>query len=136
MARCAAEQIANTLDHCDSPPWLVYVNACEGGMERDQAAGFLQSVAGLASAFLNRGVTAYLAPLWKIDDAAAMELAQAFYQSLVLDRTTVGEALRLARRQVRQAHPGSPTWAGMTLYGDSTATVMQRVGALISGEDG
>ncbi len=132
----AAEQIANTLDHCDSPPWLVYVNACEGGMERDQAAGFLQSVTGLASAFLNRGVTAYLAPLWKIDDAAALELARAFYQSLVLDRTTVGEALRLARRQVRQAHPGSPTWAGMTLYGDSTATVMQRVGALISGEDG
>ncbi len=85
--------------------------------------------------------------------AAAVEatknMAAAFYEALLIRRTSLGEALALARRSVREgepdldelvtrtpgggvssqdtATPRSAGWAGMVLYGDPTPTVLQRL---------
>ncbi len=142
-----ASEIRNTLMVCDAPPWLVYANACESGRESGATQRYQEHVHGLATAFLVPGVTAYVAPLWPIDDRAAMLAATDFYQALVLDRATLGEALRLAKRAALSrlpeldpdaAHASIPvtatvglSWASLVLYGDPTATLMQRLGTLL-----
>src|SRR5262249_32771111 len=65
-----AKELRNTLAWCESPPWLVFANACEAGMESDAApARYQGDVFGLATAFINQGVAAYIGPLWPLDDA-------------------------------------------------------------------
>jgi CHAT domain-containing protein len=103
----------------------------------------------MASAALSQGVAAYVGPLWKISDTDAKNLAAAFYEALLIRRTSLGEALALARRSVREGEPNldelvvrsshsadsdeerttprSAGWAGIVLYGDPTPTVLQRL---------
>jgi CHAT domain-containing protein len=69
-----------------------------------------------------------------------------FYQQLLKERQTVGEALRKAKVMVKRKYydtalgrPGETeganqrvalvSWAGLVLYGNSTATIGQRLGA-------
>jgi CHAT domain-containing protein len=101
----------------------------------------------MATAALSQGVAAYVGPLWKISDTDAKNMAAAFYEALLIRRTSLGEALALARRSVRDgvpdldelvtrsmsghaqeaSTPRSAGWAGMVLYGDPTPTVLQRL---------
>jgi hypothetical protein len=64
-------------------------------------------------------------PLWKIAEADAKNLAADFYEALLLRRTSIGEALAVARRRRKQE--GSAGWTGVVLYGDPTPTVLQRL---------
>lgn len=144
-----AQAIGNTLDWSDTEPWLVFANACGAGMDGDSSPRYQGEVFGLASAFLNQGVAAYVAPLWPIDDVVAADMADVFYVSLLKDRQTAGEALRQARVAAKRkyydlasldgddATAGQPpsgglallSWAGMVLYGNSTTTIGQRLGS-------
>ena len=112
----------------------------------------------LASAVLGQGVPAYIAPLWKISETDAKNLAAAFYEALLLRRTSIGEALALARASIRDGEddldevmtrvyhgprdgdegrvPVSAGWTGMVLYGDPTPTVMQRLSPAETRADG
>lgn len=142
----SAQSIGTTLDWSDTEPWLVFANACEAGMEGDERR-YQGDVFGLASAFLNQGVSAYIAPLWPIHDAVAAEMAGVFYNGLLKERQTAGESLRLARVAAKGRYyepilsaggDGSTaaaaglallSWAGIVLYGNSTTTIGQRLGA-------
>jgi CHAT domain-containing protein len=128
-----ASAIRNTLAWTESPPWLVFANACEAGMDAEASAGHYQGdVFGLATAFINKGVAAYIAPLWPVDDAVAAQLAVGFYQALLLDRMSLGEALHRAKALARQ-EPAEPprharaalSWASVVLYGDPTPRLLQ-----------
>jgi CHAT domain-containing protein len=79
----------------------------------------------MASAALGQGVAAYVGPLWKIAESDAKNLAADFYEALLLRRTSVGEALALARRRLKSEQ--SAGWTGLVLYGDPTPTVLQRL---------
>jgi hypothetical protein len=143
--RLSAQAIRNTLRWLDTQPWLVYANACEAGMDHGTPAIYQSDVFGLASAFLDHGVSVFVGPLWRIDDRVAARIAQVFYEQLLKERQTVGEALRIAKADakrttfdaaMRQADGGRSaervamvSWAGLVLYGNSTATFGQRVGA-------
>jgi CHAT domain-containing protein len=102
----------------------------------------------MASAALGEGVAAFIGPLWKIRDSDAKNMAAAFYEALLMRRASLGDALSLARRSVKEGEPdldqlsvvedgadgGGPLrrpqsagWAGMVLYGDPTPTVLQRL---------
>jgi len=142
-----AFELRHTLANAHVTPWLIYGSACEGG--RDGSGGYHDGVYGIASAALGQGVAAYVGPLWKITETDAKNLAAAFYDALLLRRTSVGEALALARRSVKQGEPDldelraamddrsaaesyqgpirSAGWTGMILYGDPTPTVLQRL---------
>lgn len=133
--RLEANQLRNTLENMDAPPWLVFANACEAAME-SAAPRYQGSVYGLATAFINHGVAAYIAPLWPVDDGMAQMIALEFYRQLLSERVSLGEALRLAKALARTA--GTPAddsapsstgearqwaslgWASMVLYGDPT----------------
>ena len=121
-----AFELRHTLANADVTPWLVYGSACEATRE---AAGaehrYHDGVYGMASAALGQGVAAYIGPLWKIAEGDAKNLAADFYEALLLRRTSVGEALVLARRRLKEA--GSAGWTGVVLYGDPTPTVLQRL---------
>ncbi|HET9702610.1 MAG TPA: CHAT domain-containing protein [Vicinamibacterales bacterium] len=144
-----AFELRHTLANAQVTPWLIYGSACEGASDGGEGRGYHDGVYGMASAVLGQGVPAYIAPLWKISETDAKNLAAAFYEALLLRRTSVGEALALARASIRdgeddleelmtRVHKGpqegdearvarSAGWTGMVLYGDPTPTVMQRL---------
>jgi len=135
-----AREMRNTLAWTASPPWLVFANACEAGMDAGTPVGPYQSdVFGLATVFINQGVAAYIAPLWPVDDAVAAQLASDFYRALLMERTSLGEALRLAKTKAKRALLGPTTdnserlipprkalsWASFVLYGDPTPRLLE-----------
>lgn len=146
-----ALEIRNTLADQQAPPWLVFANACEAGMDGMPAERRYQSnVTGLATAFINQGVAAYIAPLWPIDDLLAQFISLEFYRHLLTERTTIGEALRRAKEAARtMTYPSEPHgrtsgrangsgrqedrlwaglgWASLVLYGDPTEELYQAI---------
>ena len=133
-------EIRNTLADHPSPPWLVFANACEAGMDGARPnRKYHDNVFGLATAFINQGVAAYIAPLWPIDDLLAQYIALSFYRELLCERATLGEALRRAKAAARHlAYPdvvdrngngdqawASLGWASLVLYGDPTEELFQ-----------
>lgn len=132
-----AQEIRNTLTRAARSPWLVYANACQAAMESGMPDNRYQGdVFGLATAFIQQGVAAYIAPLWRINDTLAAQMAVDFYHALLLNSASLGEALRFTRLEAKQQATGAeqstdnslplPTeiglgWASMVLYGDPTA---------------
>jgi hypothetical protein len=139
-----AQSIRNTLRWRETQPWLVYMNACEAAQDGTPKA-YQTHVLGLVTAMLDQGVNVCIGPLWRIDDVVAADIAQLFYQQLLKQRQTVGEALRFAKAAAKAqyydplVHADDATqwdervavisWAGLVLYGNSTATIGQRFGA-------
>ena len=96
-------------------------------------------VYGLATACINQGVAAYIAPLWPVDDQVAKILAVAFYKSLLANRLSLGESLFRAKAAVREKlgtsggisenNAGVPrvvlSWASFVLYGDPTRRLLE-----------
>lgn len=104
-------------------PQLVFVNACHastGGGWTETARG----VYNLASALLTRGTRHYLAPLWQIPDDDALTFALRFYE-LLLTAQPVGEAMRLARNQLKV--PASA--GGYALYGEPRTVLADVIAA-------
>lgn len=140
-----AQEIRNTLARVKNPPWLVYANACEAAMSADnlRKAQYQGDVFGLATAFINQGVAAYIAPLWDINDSLAAQMAIDFYHALLLNTASLGEALYFARQMAKQQIFGngkslvtnlSPMpakigmgWASLVLYGDPTARLQEKL---------
>jgi hypothetical protein len=142
-----AFELRHTLANADVTPWLVYGSACEGARDGDAGGTYHDGIYGMASAALGQGVGAYIGPLWTISETDAKNLASAFYDALLLRRSSIGESLALARRSVKEGEPDldelqvaiseraasgrapvrSAGWAGMILYGDPTPTVLQRL---------
>lgn len=142
--KLTARAIQNTLRWRDTQPWLVYANACEAAMESTAASTMYQhDVFGLASAFLDHGVSVFVGPLWRINDRIAARIAKDFYHQLLKERRTVGEALRIAKKEAKAdtfdklaevdhrpaGRVENVSWAGLVLYGNSTATFGQRLAA-------
>lgn len=132
-----AQEIRNSLARTQSPPWLVFANACQAGMDAGARPRQYQgNVFGLATAFINQAVAAYVAPLWPIDDAVAAQLATDFYRGLLLERLSLGEALYRSKMEVRASLSQTPAgavlparvalgWASLVLYGDPTPRFLQ-----------
>lgn len=97
-------------------PSLVFVNACESGRSRTDARGQHH---GLAAAFVDLGVQAFVGPLWPVGDEASARISVLFYEALARG-ASVGEALREARVACAQEIPGDPlvSWASYVVYGD------------------
>lgn len=135
-----ARDIRNTLAWTESPPWLIFANACEASMEGESTAGKYQGdVYGLATACINQAVAAYIGPLWPVDDQIATQIAIEFYKSLLVSRLSLGESLLRAKTMVKQRQqqlasdsPDSAvvprqalSWASFVLYGDPTRQLLE-----------
>ena len=110
-----AFELRHTLANAQVTPWLIYGSACEGaqdGSDKSTKGAYHDGVYGMASAALGEGVAAYLGPLWKIKDVDAKNMAAAFYEALLMRRASLGDALSLARRSVREGQPEESGGAG------------------------
>jgi CHAT domain-containing protein len=100
---------------------LVFLNACASARDSDapSSGAWEATVSSVANAFLFGGAVAVVGTLADVSDRHAARLAEAFYRR-VLESTPIGEALRAARLECRQApeSAGSPTWLSFVLYGN------------------
>ena len=98
---------------------LVFLNACHSG----QVALSLTGLGGWADKFFREArASAFVGTLWEVSDELAAEFAASFYSALA-EGKTLGEALRGARRQIREKEKANPTWLAYSLYGDPNGTV-------------
>ena len=104
---------------------LVFLNACQSGYAANEPdpqpdGEYLQGKAeGLASAFIYGGALGCVGSLWPIFDDPAADFAIHFYNN-VLRGYMIGEAVRLARRKIKEDYNDQITWAAYVLYGDPT----------------
>jgi hypothetical protein len=83
---------------------MAFLNACQLGQGRQ----LLGEYAGMAAAFLGLGVGAVVAPLWKVDDTVAREVAESFYAA-VLAEDGISPAEQLRKERIATAgKEGSP----------------------------
>jgi hypothetical protein len=97
---------------------LVFLNACQlgaGGMVLNMGSGWPQ-------AFLDVGASAFIGPLWSVQDESARDAATHFYEELRVGKS-MGEALQTMRKKWLDG--GSVTFLAYTLYGDPTAKVVR-----------
>jgi hypothetical protein len=92
---------------------FVFLNACEAGV----AGETLAQLGGLVGAFLAEGARGFIAPLWKVDDVEARDVAVEFYRRTLIDGETVSEAMRQIRRQFSN-DSGSATTLAYVFYGN------------------
>lgn len=104
---------------------LVFLNACESASianeeQPQRVQAYLQEPAeGLASAFIYGGALGCVGSLWPIYDKPAADFAIHFYNNL-LSGYMVGDAVRIARRKIKENYQDEITWAAYVLYGDPT----------------
>jgi hypothetical protein len=98
---------------------LVFLNACQAG----RAGVSLTGMGGWAPRFLRAGAGAFVGPYWSVRDRSAACFARAFYRELLAGEP-IGEAGRKARLEVREKHPGNPTWLAYTVYADPLARLI------------
>jgi hypothetical protein len=67
----------------NSPVRLAFLNACQVGQGREMFGVY----AGMAAALIRIGVTGVVAPLWKVDDTVAREIAEAFYPAVFAEHS-------------------------------------------------
>jgi len=107
--RLYASQLALLLaDH--DPMRLAILNACEGGR-----SGERDIFSSTASILVSQGLPAVIAMQYQITDRAAIEFAQAFYESLT-DRVPVDAAVVEARKAISVAVANSVEWGTPVLY--------------------
>jgi hypothetical protein len=98
---------------------VVFLNACQVGAGDSQ----LGIYSGVAAAFVEAGASAVVAPLWKINDAIAMEIAFDFYAAAAKGEP-LSEVLRKAREPfVRNFETKSATWMAYQLFGHPSFVV-------------
>ena len=98
---------------------LVFLNACHSG----QVALSLTGLGGWADKFFREArASAFVGTLWEVSDDLAAEFARCFYTALA-DGSTLGEAVRTARLQIREKEKANPTWLAYALYGDPNGKV-------------
>ena len=97
---------------------LVFVNACYSG----RVTGSYQGYVGMAENFVRSGASSCVTTLWSISDDSASRFAGQFYSHL-LDRRTVGEALREARIYSWRNEDDLLTGLSYTLFGNPESLV-------------
>ncbi|MGH7506260.1 MAG: CHAT domain-containing protein, partial [Longimicrobiales bacterium] len=114
-------------------PELVFINCCHLGrtdverspdveqdplrMEAEQQRLRHRLAANLAAEFIRMGVRAVIAAGWAVDDGAAVTFATSFYRQMLKGKP-FGDAVRRARQDAYEQHPGVNTWGAYQCYGD------------------
>ncbi len=99
---------------------LVFFNACGMG----QQGWALTGLGGWARRWIGGcGCSAFIGPMWSVDDRLAHEFARRFYQALGANET-LGAAVLEARLHVRTLDPSDPTWLAYSIHGHPNARLV------------
>ena len=107
--RITAEELsALELTSCE----LAVLSACETNVGLRLAG---QGILSLQSALHAAGARATIASMWKVDDAATLELMQRMYAALWGDGLSLPDALWRAKSELRELGYPVRDWAAWTL---------------------
>jgi CHAT domain-containing protein len=91
-------------------------------MPAGEIYGFTQ-MSGWASQFMAAGAGGFVGTLWPVRSPAARMFATSFYDAMVRQNSTLGEASLHARKSIIEDLE-DPTWLAYTVYGSPSAGVM------------
>jgi CHAT domain-containing protein len=99
------------------PVELVVLSACQTGLGREVKG---EGLVGLTRGFMYAGAARVAASLWKVDDAATMELMGRFYRGMLKEGLRPAAALRAAQLEMwRTKRWREPYyWAAFVLQGE------------------
>jgi hypothetical protein len=110
-------------------PELVFVNCCHIGKISGVAEEFYQQryklAANIGTQLIENGVRCVIAAGWAVDDSAALEFADVFYDRM-LSGYTFGDAVSEARKSVFAKYSNTNTWGAYQCYGDPFFRFEQR----------
>jgi hypothetical protein len=98
---------------------FIFMNACRS----DRKVPGYTRMGGWANSFLATGAGAFIGTLWEVRDETAALFAEKLYEQLLVAKQPFGVALKEARKCVKAAAPGDPTWLAYSFYGDADARV-------------
>jgi hypothetical protein len=91
----------------DTPRFeVLFLNACQVGTAGER----LGRIAGFPGALLAGGASAFIGPLWEVDDGVARQVAEYFYEAVLNDGVELGEAMQ-ALREALGAETSITPWA-------------------------
>jgi hypothetical protein len=110
-------------------PELVFVNCCHIGKISGVAEELYQQryklAANIGTQLIENGVRCVIAAGWAVDDIAALEFANVFYDR-ILSGYTFGDAVSDARKSVFAKYSNTNTWGAYQCYGDPFYRFEQR----------
>ncbi len=119
-----ADTCLNTshLHQIPTVPEFVFVNCCFLGAMDSGAEALHQQRYQLAANFgtqlINNGVRAVIVAGWAVDDAAALDFTEKFYEGM-FEGKAFGDAVKAARRHIFDLHGHrTNTWGAYQCYGD------------------
>lgn len=109
-------------------PELVFVNCCHIGKTSSHAEKLYRDryklAANIGTQLIENGVRCVIAAGWAVNDSAALEFAEVFYNRM-FGGSTFGEAVLDARKAVFDRYPNNNTWGAYQCYGDPFYTFRQ-----------
>lgn len=109
------------INQMSTTPELVFVNCCHIGKISGVAEELYQQryklAANIGTQLIENGVRCVIAAGWAVDDSAALEFAQVFYDRMFAGYT-FGAAVKDARSQVFEKYGNTNTWGAYQCYGD------------------
>lgn len=110
------------IDQMSNVPELVFVNCCYLGQSDGMAEKFNRSrfrlAANIGTQLIEIGVKAVVVAGWAVDDSAALDFAERFYESL-FENYNFSESIKRARKTVFEKYGlRNNTWGAYQCYGD------------------
>lgn len=137
---------AAEIEAMETVPELVFLSCCHLGKVDTDSAGEPAAdrtvrdgnrlAASVARELINIGVRCVVVAGWAVDDQGAMVFGKAFYESLLLEGHTFGQAVFDARRAVWQANPDDITWGAFQAYGEPGWRAEPRLAGSSGGDAG
>ncbi len=114
------------ISQMSSVPELVFVNCCYLGKTDGAAEALYRNrfklAANIGTQLIENGVKAVIAAGWAVDDAAATEFTQVFYEYM-FDGYEFGKAVQEARQVIYEKYKYTNTWGAYQCYGDQFYTL-------------
>jgi len=100
-------------------PAMVFSNACQSARTEqwDKQHQMNQASFGLVNSFIRSGVKHFIGPFWEIPDEPASQFSILMYRFLT-GGNSIGQAIRLAREEMKRISPSDASFASYVLYGD------------------
>ena len=103
-----------------APAPVCVMSSCELGRSRHLQSGEQQ---GVVVALLEAGAPAVVAATYSVPDVVGRQFAQAFYRRA--SETTLGEAMRGARRALAKAGVHPVAWGSFVMFGEPAAPLIR-----------
>jgi len=114
------------ISQMSSVPELVFVNCCYLGKTDGVTEALFRNrfklAANIGTQLIENGVKAVIAAGWAVDDAAALEFTEVFYNNM-FDGAEFGQAVLEARKVIYEKYKYTNTWGAYQCYGDQFYTL-------------